>query len=114
LDLLAAYADHSARYFNFAGPGVIWERPDNSLDQLIDGLLEKGQYVADRIGPWNQKRPGPPPKGLIRINMLTPNGLYLGQGSQEAFTKDPIGGPVVDEATQLMMELIRKAELLRE
>jgi hypothetical protein len=27
LDVVAAYADHHARYFNYSGAGVVWERP---------------------------------------------------------------------------------------
>ncbi|HEX8891356.1 MAG TPA: hypothetical protein VF779_19565, partial [Pyrinomonadaceae bacterium] len=32
LDIVAAYADHTARYFNYSGAAIIWERPDTSLD----------------------------------------------------------------------------------
>ena len=35
LDLLAAYSDLSARYYNFSGAGVVWERPDATLDACI-------------------------------------------------------------------------------
>lgn len=50
LDIVAAYADHTARYFNFSGTAVVWERPDESLDASIDDLLKSGQTVVDQIG----------------------------------------------------------------
>ena len=40
-DALAAYADHSARYYNYSGKSIIWERGNNSLDALIDGILTR-------------------------------------------------------------------------
>ena len=61
LDLVAAYRDHRARYFNYSGAGVLWERRDDSLDGLIDELLQAGTVVAKAIGPWTQARP-PEPK----------------------------------------------------
>ncbi|UOQ72994.1 hypothetical protein [Hymenobacter cellulosilyticus] len=42
LDLLAAYADGSARYYNYSGAGVVWENPDDSLAPLIRALLGPG------------------------------------------------------------------------
>src|SRR5262249_33684872 len=52
LDIVAAYADHRARYFNYSGSAVVWERPDESLDGTIDSLLETGRVVTEEIGPW--------------------------------------------------------------
>ena len=56
VDIVAAYADHTARYLNYSGSGVIWERPDHSLDAEIEALLNAGQAVAKHIGPWEQAR----------------------------------------------------------
>src|SRR5205807_133590 len=36
LDLLAAYLDRSARYFNYSGRAVVWDHPDTSLDNYIN------------------------------------------------------------------------------
>ncbi len=35
-DLIAGYTDHHARYYNYSGAGVVWERPDGALDTTID------------------------------------------------------------------------------
>ncbi|MBC8104267.1 MAG: hypothetical protein H7Z41_16955 [Cytophagales bacterium] len=77
--MFAAYADHTARYFNYSSAtAVVWERANRFLDQAIDALLESGQTVADRIGPWEEPRPAAPPRGEVRLSMLT----------QAAFTLD--------------------------
>jgi hypothetical protein len=36
-DVLAVYADRTAHYYNFSGAGVVWGRPDSSLDISTDG-----------------------------------------------------------------------------
>lgn len=105
LDLLAAYPDHHARYFNFNGGGVVWEHPDDSLDPLIDQLLAAGAQVLREIGPWTQKRPGPPPVGYVRLNLLSPAGLHFGQGPFDTFAADPRAKPVIDAAYALMLKL---------
>jgi len=80
LDLLAAWADHHARYYNYSGAGVVWERPNDALDSAIDDLLAAGRVVARAIGPWAGARPPAPPMGQVRLNLLTPSGLHFGQG----------------------------------
>lgn len=105
LDLLAAYADMSARYYNFTGAGVIWEHPDDSLDPTIKELLDAAAGLAAKIGPFEEDRPPPPPNGAIRISLLTPSGLHFGQGPFSALQNDPIGAPTVNAGTQLMLRL---------
>jgi hypothetical protein len=109
LDLLAAYPDHSARYYNYSGAGVVWEHPDNSLDAAIDALLGASEKVVALIGPWDKARPPAPQRDEIRLNFLTPSGLHFGQGSMGVLAKDSMGGPVVQTATQLMQALITKS-----
>ena len=111
LDLVAAYRDHRARYFNYGGAGVLWERRDDSLDGLIDELLQAGAVVAQVIGPWTQARPPEPKNGVARINLLTPSGIHLGQGPVEALNQDGMGGPILSAAFGLMKRLV---ELKRE
>jgi hypothetical protein len=106
LDVLAGYADHHARYWNFSGAGVVWERPIDTLDSLIDDLLNKGSSVVRGIGPWDKPRPDEPPNGTVRLNFLTPSGLHFGQGPMNAISKDPMGGPVLSSAFQLMKAMM--------
>ena len=108
LDLVAAYADHSARYLNHAGGGIIWEGDDAGINKVIDALLAVGQGIVDQIGLWDGARPPAPPTGSVRINMLTFGGLYFGQGEFEALAKDPMGGAAIGTAFALMQALIAK------
>lgn len=111
LDIVAAYRDHRARYFNYGGAGVLWERPTDSLDGLIDELLQAGSVVANVIPPWTQPKPPEPKRGSVRINLLTPSGIHLGQGPVEALNQDAMGGPILSAAFGLMKRLV---ELKRE
>jgi hypothetical protein len=113
LDIVAAYADRSARYFNYSGAAEIWERPDDRLDRTIDELLEEGGRVVAQIGPWEGERPSAPAAGQVRITMLTPSGLHFGQGEFEVLAGDPLGGPVISSAMKLMMALIEHSEGLK-
>jgi hypothetical protein len=106
LDLLAAYADHRARYYNFSGAGMVWERPNDTLDDAIDDVLKKGSEVVGKIGPWKGVRPPAPSDGQARINMLTPSGLHFGEGTMDQLGKDPMGGAVLGAAISLMQRLI--------
>ena len=110
LDIVAAYADSSARYFNYSGAAVIWEHPDDSLQEEIENLLEAGRNIVDNIGPWENERPGVPPKGQARVSMLTPSGLHFGQAPLNALANDAMGGPIIQAATDLMQALINKME----
>ena len=106
LDIGAAYRDHRARYFNYSGAGVLWERRDDSLDGLIDELLQAGSVVAQAIPPWTQAKPPEPKKGNVRINLLTPSGIHLGQGPVEALNQDAMGGPILSAAVGLMKRIV--------
>ena len=106
LDLLAAYPDHTARYYNYSGAGVVWDHPNASLDQAINALLIASSKVISKIGPWEKARPAAPPKGQMRLCFLTRSGLHFGQADMNTFAADPMAGPVVQSATALMQKLI--------
>ncbi len=110
LDLLAAYADHTARYFNHSGAAVVWDRPDSRLDELVNALLAAGQAVVDQIGPWQGERPGAPQPGRLRLNFLTPQGLHLGEASFQVLASDAMAGPVVAAALALLDALTQVDE----
>jgi len=105
LDLLAAYADHSVRYYNFSNAAVIWEHPNDSLDSYTDALLARSREVVPRLGIWNKPRLGPPTGNMVRLNFLTPAGLTFGQGPAPIFERDPMAAPVMHAAANLMRAL---------
>jgi hypothetical protein len=106
LDIVAAYSDHCARYYNFSGAGVVCERPNDSLNDAIDKLLSVGASVVNAIGPWKRARPAAPADGTARLSLLTPSGIHFGQGPMKMLNKDPMGGAILDAAFQLMQRLI--------
>ena len=108
-DLVAGYTDHHARYYNYSGAAVIWERPNDTLDAAIDELLRVGGNVAKAIGLWKKARPPAPANGRARINFLTPSGLHFGEGPLNTLAKDKRGGPVIAAAFGLMQNLIKLA-----
>lgn len=66
-DVLAAYADGSACYNNFSGSGVVWERPNTSLDAVTKALLTRAEGIRDSAAPLTGPRPGPhsPPRRRV-------------------------------------------------
>jgi len=104
-DLLAAYADKTARYYNYSGAGVVWERPDSSLDSAMDVVLNAARTIVQDIGPWNGPRRPPPAAGYVRLNMLTPSGLYFGEGPFDDLDRDPRARPLIQAALNLMRQL---------
>jgi hypothetical protein len=110
VDILAAYTDQTALYLNYSGTAVIWEHPDNSLKGEIDRLLDAGKNIIGYIGPWESERPDVPPEGQARVSMLTPSGLHFGQAPLTALANDPMGGPIIKAATDLMGALVKKRE----
>ncbi len=105
LDLLAAYPDGSARYYNYSGSGVVWEHPDSSLDPEVNALLNAARQLVTLIGPWEKPRPSAPTGDQVRLSILTPSGLHFGHGPFNALAVDPKGKPMIDAATALMLRL---------
>ena len=106
VDLVAAYANHSARCYNFSGAGVVWERPDNSLDPLIDRLLSEAARVVSGLAPWWRARLPAPLAGVARVSILTSSGIHFGEGPMDVLASDPLGRGVVQIAAELMQALI--------
>jgi hypothetical protein len=109
LDLLAAYPDHSARYHNLSGKGVVWEHPNDSLNSTIDELLATAARIVAQIGPWDKPRPEVPAANHVRLCFLTPSGLHFGQAHMDVMSKDPRGGQMLYLAGGLMQALVAKS-----
>ena len=106
LDVLAVYADASARYYNHAGGGIVLDRAEGPLAELMEVLLAFAKDLVASIGPWDGTRPGPPPPQHARLSFLTPGGLHFGEGSLKALEADPVAGPVLRGAAAVMVELM--------
>jgi len=106
LDLVAAYPNNSARYYNYSGAGVVWEQDVDLEGGPIQALLAAAQPVAAAIGPWLEARPAAPPTGMVRLNILTPSGLHFGQGDMNVLFQEPLAAPVLARAQALMQALM--------
>jgi len=106
LDALAAYEDHSARYFNHSGATVIWDVNTEEMNACIDPYLEVAKAVGENTAPFDQQHPAVPGNGNMLINILTPNGIHIGMGSMNALQRDPMGSAVIQTALTLMQALM--------
>jgi hypothetical protein len=108
LDVLAAFSDGSVRYINQTGKLALFEGVP-SLRPAAAALLQASEAAVARLGPWDKPRLAPPEKGNIRLTFLVSDGLYFGEGSMADMGNDPLGGPVVQRATELLMLVINTA-----
>lgn len=112
VDVIAGYADHSARYLNHGGSAIVWEGGDQQVVPLIhdaiDDLLEVGSDVVAVIGPWAEARRPMVRRTYARINFLTPSGLHFGEGPSNDLERDPMAGPVIGAAFRLMQALMEQ------
>jgi hypothetical protein len=116
VDLVAAYADQTARYWNFrTGTGILWDVPgDPEMASLIDALLQAGEAIVENTGPWDGARPPVPWRGRARINVLTLGGLHFGEDEFDELAKHPLGGPAINAALGLMLALMEENKASRE
>lgn len=109
LDVLAAYADGTARFLHHTGRVIIWEDNSNTeTRQLIDQLFAESVKVVAQIGPWHQPRRPAPAAGMARISFLVADGLYFGEAPINHLFADPLAAPALQAATALMQWLIDK------
>lgn len=108
LDVLAAFSEGSARYLNQAEKLLVWETQTTASRQLLDQLFAASLPVVNQIGKWDQPRRPFPPNGMVRLTFLVSDGLYFGEGPFDVLQADPMGGPVLAAATQLMAYLTQQ------
>jgi hypothetical protein len=79
-DVLASYADGTARFLSFAGAMIIWE----DYHDLITPLIHEGLKMAHPYGnPVKQHTTNLVSDGEVRLTILTPGGLYIWEGIPE-------------------------------
>lgn len=109
LDTLAAYKDGTARYLNQYEKMVVWDAPSPESGTIINGLFSAAENVVRKIGPWDGERRSAPEPGMCRLTFLVSGDLYFGEGPFSLFKNDPMAGPVIAEATKLLVFLTEKA-----
>ena len=77
LDVLAAYADGSARYINHQGGMIVWDRMDETITpKVMNVIREAVPYGA----PMEDRLDDPIPEEEARLSILTPGGIHVWQG----------------------------------
>jgi hypothetical protein len=76
-DVLAAYADGSARYINHQGGMIVWDRLDETITPLVLNVIRETQPIG---APQEDRLDDPIEMEQVRLSVLTPGGIYLWQG----------------------------------
>ncbi len=79
-DLLASYADGTARYLNHQGGLIVWD----SFDERVTPMIHDGIRMARPMGALEQFHSDEPvPENEIRLTVMTPAGMFIWEGTPE-------------------------------
>jgi hypothetical protein len=109
LDTLAAFSDGRMRYINHSEKVAIFETTPASIEPSRQRLMQTAATAAAHIGPWDHPRLPPPAEGRVRLTFLVSDGLYFGEGPFSAIQQDPVGGPVLMAAADLLKKIVTAA-----
>lgn len=110
LDVLATFSNGTARYINHTGNILVWETTNvEAVNKITTDLFASSQNIINQIGVWDKPRRPNPTKGNVRITFLVSDGLYFGEGPMDVLFSDPMAGPALTKATELMQYLTQKS-----
>ena len=104
-DTLAAYKNGVATYISCTEKSIFWDSATEESYLLTNQLFEAGEKIHEKLSPWPQERLDPPHTNHIRINFLSEQGLYFGQGPISMLFNDKMARPALLAATDLMRYL---------
>jgi hypothetical protein len=105
LDTLAAFSDGGVRYVNQTGKLAVLEDV-RSIKPMVQRLFEVSHAIVQNIDPWGKTRLAPPKQGNVRLTFLVSDGLYFGEGPMHIMQREPLAGPVIQEATVLLQAVV--------
>lgn len=97
-DTLAAYQDGSARYLNYSGAAIFWDRPDETITALCHALSRAAATAGAQATP---RLSVALPQSGMQLTLLTRSGNYVITDPPESSIK---------VAAVLMNELIQRAQ----
>jgi hypothetical protein len=100
-DTLAAYQDGSARYLNFSGKAIFWDKPDEVIGTLCRTLFQSAVSAGSQAKP---RLSFALPKSGIQLTLLTRSGSYAISNPPESSVR---------AAAALMNELIKHAKVAK-
>lgn len=77
LDVLAAYADGTARYINHQGGMIVWDRMDELITPMVMSVIREAQPIGP---PMEDRIDENIPSEEVRLSVLTPGGIHVWQG----------------------------------
>jgi len=80
VDVLAAYADDSARFQHQQGGMLIWEEREVTITPLIRQVIQTARCQGEAMAMHCVEVP---PAGQVRITFLTPGGLRCWEGNPD-------------------------------
>jgi hypothetical protein len=107
LDALAAFSEGGIRYINQSGKMVIVEDKLDATSDVLPKLFATAQDAVNQLKPLPGSRWAPPARGIVRFTFLTSEGLYIGQGPVSAMQRDPMGAPILQAATELLLIVVK-------
>lgn len=107
-DTLVAYKNGHVVYIHRNGKVQAIKKADTKLSGAIHKLFQESQILMEKTQPWPEQRLGPPDPGQVRISLLTSDGIHFGQGSMKRLELNPLAGPVLTAATELLIKLASK------
>jgi hypothetical protein len=105
-DVLAAYADGTARYINHSGKAIVWEITDATITAIIRKLLES---CKDLCGVVVAASPNHSVTDVVRVTLLTFNGNRFVEAPMQFLASSPIN-QVLGVGAELMGNLIKRSE----
>lgn len=110
LDVLASFADGTARYINASGKLLVWENHEDAIaNELIKELFSHSINIIDQIGTWEEKRKQHPVQGNTRITFLASDGLYFGEAATNVLFGNKLASPALMTATRLLQYVTETA-----
>jgi hypothetical protein len=103
MDVLAAYADGSARYINHQGGMIVWDRLDETITPLVMNVIREAQPIG---APQEDRIDDPVLPDQVRLSVLTPGGLHIWQGEAG---ENPILSKVFASLAELLRALVTAA-----
>lgn len=97
-DTLAGYQDGSARYLNFSGKAIFWDKPDASIKLLCERLIASTIPESSRAVP---RKDTVLPKSGTQVTLLTRSGMYVVAEPPQS---------IMAPGSALMLELIKRVK----
>jgi hypothetical protein len=98
-DTLAAYQDGSARYLNFSGKAIFWDKHDVAIKSLCQRLIDSTIPESSLAVPRQDTML---PKSGSQVTLLTRSGMYVISEPRQS---------VVSAGSALMLELMKSAKV---